>query len=380
MQRIKLITGLCLILILALVMPLTAYGAFESTAGGAVLIESSTGQLLYEKNADIALPPASITKIMTLTLGFEALEKGTIKWDDSVVISEAAWKMGGSKMFLEVGRKVTIGDLMTGISVVSANDGCIALAEHLYGSESAFVAVMNKRAAEIGLTSTHFENSTGLPSPGHKMSAKDIALLANYIINKYPRILELESQKEFTYNEIRQYNRNPLLGVFPGADGLKTGWTEEAGFCLAGTAKQNDMRLISVVLNTESEKARLTASQELLNYGFKNYQIVRATKVGEVIETIPVKDGKKLSVPVKIDEQLSVVVPILKKDDIEKVAVKTVSLKAPVTAGTAVGTLELQLDGKTLASTPLLVAEDVPKAGFFTRLFRSILGLFGKKS
>lgn len=357
--------------------PLAAYAQFDTPAGSAILMETSTGQVLFEKNAEIPVPPASVTKIMTLLLGFEAIEKGKAKWDDSVPISQAAWKMEGSKMFLEVGNKIKYEDLIKGISVVSANDGCVALAEYLYGSESAFVQAMNQRAKEIGLTKTQFKNSTGLPAEGHVMSARDIAVLSRYLIDTYPRIIEIESLKEYTYNNIKQYNRNPLLGVFPGADGLKTGWTDEAGYCLVGTAKQDGTRLISVVLKTKNEAERLSASQELLNYGFKNFQKVTVKNAGDVVDSVEVKNGKKQTASVKVNNSISIFVPTARKDEpIINIVKDTPSFNAPVAVGTAVGKLEVQLDGKTLASSEISIAEDVPKAGFFELLFRNIGNFF----
>jgi D-alanyl-D-alanine carboxypeptidase (penicillin-binding protein 5/6) len=308
-----------------------------------------------------------------LLLAFEAIEEGKAEWDDLVPVSEAAWKIEGSRMFLEVGKEAKYSDIVTGISVVSANDGCVALAEYLCGSEDAFVQVMNRRAKELGLSKTQFKNSSGLPAKGHHMSARDIAVLAQYLIKKYPKILEIESQKEFTFNKIKQYNRNPLLGVFPGADGLKTGWTEEAGYCLVGTARQNGMRMISVVLNIKNEESRLTASRELLNYGFNNFQIMEVIKAGEIVDSINIDKGKKLEVPVKVDSDISIVAPIARKNDLKIVPLKAAdSLEAPVSTGTVIGRLEVRLDGQSLATADISTAEDVSRAGFFELLLRSL--------
>lgn len=355
----------------------TSFAQFESSAESAILIEASTGQVLYEKNADVAMPPASITKIMTLLLGFEALEKGMVQWDDTAIISEKAWRMEGSKMFLLVGDKVKFGDIMTGISVVSANDGCVALAEHLYGSEEAFVQVMNNRAKDLGMLNTNFVNSNGLPAEGHVMSARDISTLARHLIQTQPRILELESKTEYTYNDIRQFNRNPLLGVFPGADGLKTGWTNEAGYCIVGTAQQNEQRLIGVVLKTNTEKERSKAIQELLNYGFKNFKRVTVKNAGETVDAIDVKNGKKTSVSLKIDSDISVIIPVSRENDLQIVTSKnTEFLNAPVSADIQAGTLEVQLDGKTIASSTTSTVEGTERLGFFGMIFKSIGSFF----
>jgi D-alanyl-D-alanine carboxypeptidase (penicillin-binding protein 5/6) len=367
-----------------LIVPLHAFAenGFEVSAGVAVLMEASTGQVLYAKNAEQPLPPASITKLMTLLLAFEALENGQVSWEETVIVSEKAWRMGGSEMFLELGQEVTFSDLITGISVVSANDGCIAVAEHLLGSEEAFVQRMNQRATELGMTRTTFKNSNGIPAPEHQMSARDIAVLSQHLIKNHPRILELETQREFTFNNIRQFNRNPLLGTFPGADGLKTGWTDEAGFCLVGTAEQDGIRMISVVLNTVSDEERLTASQELLSHGFRDYQLTTALKPGDVPGEVQVKDGKKTSVNLTVQESVTVVVPTGREGDLELVVLSPVALEAPVAAGTPAATLDVRLDGETLTSSELVTTDEVKRANIFVRFFRAIgrllRGLFSR--
>lgn len=373
----KKFTGIVILLAVVFNFNASAFGQFETAAGSAILMEASTGEILYEKNADVPLPPASITKVMTLLIAFEALEQGLIDWDDDVNITEKAWRMEGSKMFLQVGDKVKLGDIITGISVVSANDGCVALAEHLYGSENAFVNVMNQRAKGLGMTNSTFKNSSGLPSKGHVMSAKDIAVLSRYIIENYPEILELESQPEFTYNNIRQFNRNPLLGTFEGADGLKTGWTEEAGYCLVGTAKQNDIRVISVVLNTKSEEERFEASQELLTYGLRNFKKIDFVNAGEVVENISVKNGTKESVPLVANNSISLVIPVSREKDVQIVAsVDTDTVKAPVEKGEVLGKIEVVLDDKVLAISDISASEDVSRLGFFKILIRNIINFF----
>ncbi|NLL04957.1 MAG: D-alanyl-D-alanine carboxypeptidase [Clostridiaceae bacterium] len=375
----KLIALFLLVSLFTTMLPLNIYAQFESLAESAILIEASTGQVLYEKNSEVALPPASITKVMTLLLGFEAISKGNANWDDLVSISENAWRMEGSKMFLEVGSKVSYRDIIKGISIVSANDGCVALAEYLSGSERAFVAVMNQRAKELRMTNTTFKNSTGLPEEGHTLSAKDIATLSLYLIQNYPEILEIESTTEFTFNNIRQFNRNPLLGVYDGADGLKTGWTEEAGYCLAATALQDDIRLIAVVLNTKSESERKTASQELLTYGFKNFKVLEYKNAGEIVDNISVSKGKKNSVPLKLDQDIKIIIPITRENDIQTAVVKsTSSLNAPVAIGVSAGKFEVKLDDKTLATSNISTAESVEKSGFIKRLFDGLLSLFSR--
>lgn len=377
-KRIKFVSILVLTMfLLAPAFNVSADYEFESIAPAAYLMEASTGRVLYEKDADTALNPASITKIMTLLLGFEALENGNVGWDDLVHISEKAWRTGGSTMFLEVGTKVPYGDIITGISVASANDGCVAIAEYLYGTEEAFVQQMNKRAQELGLTNTRFSNSHGLHAENHYMSARDIAVLSHYLIEHYPKILEIESMTEFTFDGRTQANRNPLLGVFPGADGLKTGWTEEAGYCLVGTAIQNDMRLISVVLNTTDETERLAASSELLNYGFREFELHKVVNAEEIIDEIDIKKGKEETLPVYIKEDVTVVVKKDQKDDIVlKSVIDNEDLTAPIEKDATVGSLEVRINDELLHKADLKAAEPVEKAGFFKLLFRSILNFF----
>jgi D-alanyl-D-alanine carboxypeptidase (penicillin-binding protein 5/6) len=356
-----------------------AISKFESIAEAAILIEASTGKVLYEKNADQPLPPASITKVMTLLLGFEALERGDISWDDMVTVSEQAWRVEGSEMFLLVDTQVRLEDIMTGISVVSANDGCIALAEHISGSVEAFVQQMNNRAQELEMTNTQFKNPHGLPEVegGHYMSARDISTVARHLILNHPKILEIESITEFTFNEIPQKNRNPLLGVYPGADGLKTGWTEEAGYCLVGTAMRNGMRLISVVMKTKDDEERLAASRELLDYGYQNYEVVKVVDKGDTVGEADVKRGKDLTVPVKADESISVVIPRNRKEDIKvNLIMDEEAIPAPVEADTAAGKAEYRLDDELLASTTVSTTQDVEKAGFFEIIWREIVNFF----
>lgn len=376
MFRFKYFTALLLIVLPLFLIQANVFAEFDVSAKSAILMEDSTGHIVFEKNADTPLSPASITKIMTLLVAFEALESGTVKWDDQVRVSEKAWKMEGSRMFLEAGQEVTFGDLITGISVVSANDACIAVAEHLYGSESAFVQVMNRYAEKLDLKNTVFKNTTGLPESGHTMSARDIAILSRHLINKYPKVLEIESMKELTFNNIHQYNRNPLLGVYPGADGLKTGWTDDAGYCLVGTAKQNGTRYISVVLGTTGNEERLTASQELLNFGFKNYTVIEAVTAGEIIGEVPVTNGERLSVPVKTEKGVPVVVPIGRQNDLKKVIVDSGTVNAPVSLDAPVAQLEVRLDGQTLARANLLAAEEMSHASLLQRVWRFIVGQF----
>lgn len=366
-----------LIPLVLLFFPATAFANIDVSAGSAILMEASTGQILYEKNSDQALPPASITKIMTLLVIFEALEKEQITWDEKVVVPENAWRMEGSRMFLELGQEVTVRDLVKGISIISGNDACVAMAEHLYGSENAFVRVMNERAQELGLKNSKFQNSTGWPAENHYMSAKDIATLAQYLISNYPEIIEFEAQRELTFNNIRQYNRNPLLGRYPGADGLKTGWTTEAGNCLVGTAKQGDIRMISVVLNTVDEDARFTASQELLNHGFRNFEPVEIAKAGEIVGQVNIQEGRKKILNVTVAEDYTAFVPSGSKEKLEKVLVAKEDLKAPIKKGEVAGTLEIHAAGEKITSVEVVAQSDMKRANIVVRAFRWVGSFFG---
>lgn len=353
-----------------------AYGQFETPADNAVLMEYSTGNIVYRKNADVTRPPASITKLMTLLLTFEAIEREQVNWDTIVTVSENAWRLGGSTMYLEIGDKLTIRELVTGISVVSANDACVAVAEHLYGSEDSFVREMNKRAEEIGLKNTNFKNSTGLPAENHVMSAEDIALLSRYLIFHHPKALEFESMRSFTYRGITQHNRNPLLNRYQGADGLKTGWTTEAGFCLSATAERDGLRFIGVILNTASERERNAAAQELLNYGFNNFIVHTVTSKGEVVDSVAIIDGRRTTVSVMPLEDINVAIKEEMVDQLELRVVRDGQVRAPIKEGDRVAQLEVRLEDNLLTKSDLVATEDVARANFLVRLFRRIAGLF----
>jgi D-alanyl-D-alanine carboxypeptidase (penicillin-binding protein 5/6) len=375
MLKKKLVLVILNVVIVPLLFSFTAKAEFESAADAAVLMEFASGNILYEKNAAVAKPPASITKLMTLLLAFEAIDEGTVTWETPVTVSEKAWRMGGSQMFLEVGDEVSFKDLVTGISVVSANDACVAVAEHLAGSEAVFVENMNAKAKEIGLQHTTFKNATGLSAEGHVMSPLDIAILSRYLITNYSQVLEFESQREFTYNDIKQYNRNPLLGSYSGADGLKTGWTEEAGYCLSATAEREGMRLIAVILNTDSERERLVAAEEILDYGFLNYQLHEAVAEGQIIQEVPVANGRQLTVPVKAATKVAVPLRKTMIEDLEQVVIVEDGIKAPVEKGETLGKLEIKLAGEVVGETELVAAEDVSRANIFVRFFRWLLSL-----
>jgi D-alanyl-D-alanine carboxypeptidase (penicillin-binding protein 5/6) len=345
-------------------------------AEAAVLMEFSSGDIIFSKNGSKILFPASLTKIMTLLLCYEAIQDGRVNWEDEVVVSQKAWETGGSQMFLEIGQRVSFKDLITGISTISANDACVAVAEHLYGSEALFAQEMNKKAQELGLINTHFQNASGLHHPEHYTTAEDLAYLSRYFIDTYPEALKVNSQKEFTFNNIPQYNRNPLLGRFTGADGLKTGHTSEAGHCLVGTALQNGMRFITVVLKNASPSERLQDSETMLNYAFRNYTLYNIFSKDEIITTINVSKGKERQTELIVGEPVAVIIPFNRQDDLETTINAPKSAKAPLKKGEALGSVEVYLDGKLLNETPLITAKEIGKANIFTLFFRSIGNLF----
>ena len=342
----------------------------------AVLMEFSRGEIIFSKNGSEPLPPASLTKIMTLLLSYEALQSGRISWDEETVVSQKAWETGGSQMFLEIGDKVTVGDLITGIAVVSANDGCVAIAEHLYGSEAIFVQEMNKKAAELGLKNTKFQNSSGLPHPDHYTTAEDLAVISRYLIKNFPEYLKLHKQTEFTYNDIVQYNLNPLLGRYTGADGLKTGHTTEAGHCLVGTAAQEGLRFITVTMNASSAEKRLIDNETMLNYAFRNYTQAKLLPAGEVVSSIRVTGGEERQLGLTLEKPVETVVPFDRQEDLELKYNIPESAPAPIEKGSPLGTVEVLLDGKKLTEEPLLAAKDIKKAGIFSLILRSVADFF----
>jgi serine-type D-Ala-D-Ala carboxypeptidase (penicillin-binding protein 5/6) len=349
---------------------------FDVEAKAAMLYEPETESVLYAKDPDQPLPPASITKIMTLLLAFEAMEEGLASWDDVILVSKNAWRMGGAQMFLEINQEVSFGDLLTGISVISANDACIAVAEHLAGSEGFFVQRMNERAVKLGMNNSRFQNTTGLPAENHYMSARDIAILAREVVLNHPKLLELEAMREFTFNNIRQFNRNPLLGRYPGADGLKTGWTKEAGYSLVGTAEQGGFRLISVVLDTPSASVRSNVSRQLLDYGFRNFVMREAVSPGDILGKIPISRGKERTVPVTVDRPLRTIIPSGRDRNVEVIKSANENLRAPIPQGTKVGTVQVVFDHNPVASGNMVTLSEVEKAGLLTRFFRAVGDFF----
>ncbi|WP_226704980.1 D-alanyl-D-alanine carboxypeptidase family protein [Microbulbifer elongatus] len=337
-----------------------------------LLIDAHTGQVLVEHDADKQIPPASLTKMMTSYIVSEELEKGAIKEQDMVNISEKAWRKGGSKMFVKVGDKVPVIDLLRGVIVQSGNDASIALAEFVSGSEEVFAEVMNQQAQLLGMQDTNFVNATGWPAEGHVTTARDLGRLAQALINDHPDHYALYSEKYFRFNGINQPNRNRLLWRDPAVDGIKTGHTEEAGYCLVASAVKRGMRLISVVVGTDSDEKRAAETQKLLAYGFRYYQTHKVYGSNDVLQTERVWGGKTDSVGVAVKNDVFVTIPRGGEESIKADLIVDGELKAPLAKGQQVGKVVVTLDGETVADVPAVVAEDVEEAGFFKRLWDSI--------
>jgi D-alanyl-D-alanine carboxypeptidase (penicillin-binding protein 5/6) len=348
-------------------------GAPVLSARSYVLLDANTGQIIVQKNADQPVPPASITKLMTSYLVFSALKSGDIHMNDMVTISKNAWQMQGSKMFIEVGKQVSVENLLRGMIVQSGNDAATALAEYVGGNQESFVAQMNATAKKLGMVNTHYVDPTGWPAEGHVMSARDISLLFSDLVRKFPDYYhEFFRQKEFTWNGIKQLNREKLLFRDNWIDGGKTGHTEEAGFCLATSGQQNGMRLIAVVLGTESDDARNNEAEALMNYGFRFFENVPVRKADEVLATPAVYKGAENSLPVGLAQDLIVLVP---KDQAKNVSVSMTinpKLVAPLALNQAVGKITVKLGDKVIAERDVVALKAVPEGGFFKKMIDSV--------
>ncbi|MFN2331007.1 MAG: D-alanyl-D-alanine carboxypeptidase family protein [Halomonas sp.] len=340
------------------------------------LMDAASGRVLVEHNADERLPPASLTKLMTAYLVERELDRGNITLDDTVRISENAWRTGGSKMFIEVDTQVQIRDLLYGIIIASGNDASVAVAEHLAGGEVPFADLMNQHATRLGLHNTNFANATGLPHPEQYSSARDMALLSQYIINDYPEHYAIYAEKYFTFSDIRQPNRNRLLWRDPTVDGLKTGWTTEAGYGLVASAKRDDMRLISVVMGTSSEEARAQETQKLLSYGFRYFETVKLYDAGSVLNTPRVWGGDSNQLPVGVDRDVMMTVPRARNQELTARLDIQSDLAAPITAGQQVGTLAVRLGEDVVGEQPLVALESVEEGGFVKKLFDQVRRFF----
>nr|WP_300308627.1 D-alanyl-D-alanine carboxypeptidase family protein [Halomonas sp.] len=343
-----------------------------------ILVDADSGRVIAEHNSDERLSPASLTKLMTAYLVERELERGNIKPDDLVPISEKAWRTGGSKMFVEVGTQVPVNELLHGIIIVSGNDASVAMSEYLAGGETQFADLMNQHAAQLGMENTHFSNATGLPHDNHYSSARDLMRLARHIIRDYPDHYAMYSQKTFKYNGIEQNNRNRLLWRDPSVDGLKTGWTDDAGYCLVSSAKRDDMRLISVVMGTSSEEARAQETQKLLSYGFRYFETLKLYDQGAVLDTPRIWGGAVDQLRVGVDQAVTMTVPRSRKDELTAKLNIDADLEAPIAAGQKVGTMEVRLGDEVVGERPLVALEAVEEGGFFKRMFDKVHRFFSE--
>lgn len=356
---------------------ISAANAIETKARNLILMDYDTGQYLYTKDADKMIPPASMSKLMTVYILFSKLKDGSLSLDDTFSVSENAWRKGGaasggSTMFLKIGDKVRVEDLLKGIIIQSGNDACIVAAENLAGSEEDFAEEMNKKAKEIGLEHSHFANATGLPHPDHRMSVEDLAKLAHHIIAEFPQYYHLFSQKEFVYQNIRQGNRNPLLYSMPYADGLKTGHTEEAGYCLTASAKRGNRRLIGVFTGLNSNKERSEEADKIMSWGFREFDNYTILKKGAKIADIPVWYGTAKDVPMVVSQDVVRTLKRSKSDEIKLVASYDKPVKAPVKAGQQLGLIKAKIPGQQTLEIPLVAAADVPEVGLWGRIRKNI--------
>ncbi|QAB15749.1 D-alanyl-D-alanine carboxypeptidase family protein [Hydrogenovibrio thermophilus] len=356
----------------------------KTAAEAYILIDYNSGKIIASQNADMRVEPASLTKIMTGYVVINELSNGNISLDDMVTISPKAWKMPGSKMFIEVGKKVSVHDLIKGMVIQSGNDASVALAEHIAGSEEVFAELMNKYAESLGMTHTHYMNATGLPNPDHYTTAEDLSILARALINKFPEEYEWYAQKKFTFNGITQYNRNKLLWQDPSVDGLKTGHTESAGYCLVTSAKRDDMRLISVVLGTDSAKQRIQESQKLLNYGFRFFETHKLYQAGQRLNDARIWEGQQDTVGLGLENDLYVTIPRGQYKNLKIESTIDPKITAPVNADQPLGELTVSLNDETISQKQLVSLSPVEEGSFFKKildqiklLFKSLLGFLG---
>ncbi len=366
--RIGVQSILCALLMLPLfavpVLSQSENGGFETKAKFAILMDSRSGKVFFEKDANELMAPASMSKIMTMLMVFERLRNGRMRLDDEFTISEDAWRRGGaasggSTMYAVLNSRVKLRDLMKGVIVQSANDACIAIAEGIAGSEEAFGDMMTKRARELGLEKSTFRNSTGLPHPEHRMTAFELATLARYLIEVFPENYKLYSEREFTWNNIKQYNRNPLLGSYPGADGIKTGYIREAGYGLVGSAVRSGRRLIVVVNGLRSKSQRGREAQKLLDWGFRKFRQISVFGRGETVSQARVWGGQKAWVALIAKEPVNMLLAAEERNSAQAEIVYNGPLRAPVREGQQIGFIRLSVDGRVVSKQPLFAGSSV---------------------
>lgn len=348
--------------------PLTTPAPPTLNAKAYILIDVHSGKIIAEKNSEKKLPPASLTKMMTLYVISKSLNDGQIQLKDTVRITQKAWKTGGSRMFVKEGQQVSIEDLLKGIIVDSGNDACVAMAEHLGGTEKAFTSIMNQQAKSLGMNDSHFTDSTGLPDKDLYSTAKDLAILGRSLVNDFPQYYHWYKQKWFTFNGIRQPNRNRLLWRDSQVDGIKTGHTNDAGYCLVSSAKQDNMRLLAVVLGAPSEAARADDSERLLNYGFRFFETHKLYEANTAITELPIYKGKQNKITVGLIDDEYITIP---DGQYKHLSVNTKiqkHLQAPIQRGEQIGELLIEFDNNIIETKPLFALQDIPKGSWFTRI------------
>jgi D-alanyl-D-alanine carboxypeptidase (penicillin-binding protein 5/6) len=348
--------------------PLETSGPIDTQARAALVMEVETGTVLLDKNADERIPPASMSKLMTAYVVFNYLKEGRAKLDDELPVSEKAWRTGGSKMFVPLGDRVKISDLIHGMIIQSGNDACVVLAEGLAGSDSAFVEEMNREAKKIGLTNSHFANVDGLPNPDHWMTARDLAVVALRTIKDYPQFYELYGEKEFTFHNITQGNRNPLLYKNIGADGLKTGHTDEAGYSLVGSAKRGDRRVLVVLSGLPTANARAQESERLIEWAFREYNTVSLFTAGATVDEAQVWLGEQPKVPLTVAQDLALTVPRKSRKDMKVTVSYDQPVAAPIKKGQQLGKITVTVPDIKPVEMPLVAAADVARMGALGRI------------
>ena len=359
-------------LILAAVLLRTDANAFETSAREAILVDFETGSVLLEKNADDPMPPASMSKIMTVYLAFEQLKEGRLRMEDVITISRKARRMGGSRMFVEVNSQVSVEDILRGIIVQSGNDAAVALAEALAGSESEFAARMDEKARELGMSSSRFRNATGWPDPEHRTTARDLARLAARTVRDFPELYKMYEETSFTYNEIAQRNRNPLLGRTRGADGLKTGYTRAAGYGLTASAERDGRRLVLVINGVSSSARRAREAETLLEWGFREFDNFTLLRAGQPVEQGTVWLGVEPTVPLVLEEDLFLTLSHRNRSRLTVTVHMAEPVPAPITAGDHIATLRIEAPGTEAVERPLLAGRDVAALGVARRVVTTL--------
>ncbi len=350
-----------------LLIPSIAHAQIETSAKQAIVVDSETGIILMSKNADEKMPTSSMSKVITMYVVFEALKNGSFALGDTLPVSEKAWRMGGSKMFVEVDKRVKVEDLVRGVIVQSGNDATVVLAEGVAGTEGSFAEMLNSKAKELGMGNSHFANASGWPDPDHYSTARDLASLGQAMISDFPDLYKYYAEKEFTFNNIKQANRNPLLYRGIGADGIKTGHTEAAGYGLIGSGTENGRRVVVVLNGLEDERARAEESAKLLEWGLKRFENKTLVKAGETIEDAEVIMGKSQTVGLAVKEDLRLTVPKMSGANIQMQIKYDGPVIAPIKQGQEIGMLEIIIPGMETISQPVFAAQDVAGLGLFAK-------------